>query len=162
MPQPNGRSAIFPSSPRSGGCARKKMLRSLQSGADGVVAHKSSFKNAFRSVICERPPRPLHQRWLRDFFFMSRPPLLTEEGNCSPLKTLSKKLKLITLLQKTRKVLAYFCAFCGSSLRRSNVDGNSGFTSGGATITGPGVCPNSKNRATRRASASLEFTGNVS
>src|SRR2546421_1492313 len=57
------------------------MLRSLRSGADGVVAHKSSFKNALRNLIGERPPRPLHQRWLRDFFLMSRPPLLYEEGN---------------------------------------------------------------------------------
>src|SRR5438105_2409113 len=72
---------IFPSSPRRGGCAGKKMLRSLRNGADGVVAHKSTFKNAFRNLVGERPPRPLHQRWLRDFSLMSRPPLLGEEGN---------------------------------------------------------------------------------
>jgi len=34
-----------------------------------------------RNVVCERPPRPLHQTSLRDIFLMSRPPLLTEEGN---------------------------------------------------------------------------------
>src|SRR6476660_3483478 len=33
------------------------------------------------NVVCERPPRPLHQRSLRDIFLMSRPPLLTEAGN---------------------------------------------------------------------------------
>ncbi|HYR41726.1 MAG TPA: hypothetical protein VER98_01785, partial [Terriglobia bacterium] len=27
--------------------------------ADGVVAHKAWFSNAFRNMICERPPRPL-------------------------------------------------------------------------------------------------------
>jgi len=31
-------------------------------------------------IACERPPRPLHQRRLRDFFLMSRPPLLTRRG----------------------------------------------------------------------------------
>src|SRR5438067_13183859 len=51
------------------------------SAADGVVAHNIMFQNAFRNLSCERPPRPLHQRWLRAIFLMSRPPLLTEEGN---------------------------------------------------------------------------------
>ena len=32
---------------------------------------------------CERPPRPLHQRRLRDILLMSRPPLLGEEGSGS-------------------------------------------------------------------------------
>src|SRR5439155_1470130 len=45
---------------------------------------------------------------------------------------------------------------------KSSVAGNSGFASGGGTVIGPGVCPNSKKRAMRRASASFEFTGNVS
>jgi hypothetical protein len=52
--------------------------------------------------------------------------------------------------------------FHDGTRRRSNVAGNSGFTSGGGTTTGPGVWPNPKKRATRRASASLEFTGKVS
>ena len=30
------------------------------SAADGVVAHKPWFKNAFPNMVCERPPRPLH------------------------------------------------------------------------------------------------------
>jgi hypothetical protein len=30
------------------------------------------------------PPRPLHQRRLRDFFLMSRPPLLFQEGSGAP------------------------------------------------------------------------------
>src|SRR5215831_2660471 len=31
-----------------------------------------------------RPPRPLRQRRLRDFFLMSRPPLLCQEGSGAP------------------------------------------------------------------------------
>src|SRR5205809_7543756 len=34
----------------------------------------------------KRPPRPLHQRWLRDIFLKSRPPLLRKEGNLACLK----------------------------------------------------------------------------
>src|SRR3989441_11090601 len=32
-------------------------------------------------MACERPPRPLHNRWLRVVFLMSRPPLLTRLNN---------------------------------------------------------------------------------
>ena len=36
---------VLPSSQRRGGCASKKMSRSLRSGADGVVAHKPSLEH---------------------------------------------------------------------------------------------------------------------
>src|SRR5262245_54461104 len=55
---------LFPSLSRRGGCAKRRR------GGD-----------PHRDVQCEQPPRPLHQRWLRDIFLMSRPPLLTKEGN---------------------------------------------------------------------------------
>src|SRR5438105_4497624 len=41
-----------------GGCGITKKSRSHRSAADGVVAHTHMFQNAFRSVTCERPPRP--------------------------------------------------------------------------------------------------------
>jgi hypothetical protein len=49
--------------------------------ADGVVAHKSSFKTAsfgthFEAFIASDHPVRSFQRWLRDVFLMSRPPLL--------------------------------------------------------------------------------------
>src|SRR4051812_42826075 len=37
-------------------------------------------------MACERPPRPLPQRWLRDIYLRSRPPLLCEEGNKTKIK----------------------------------------------------------------------------
>src|SRR5579862_5741880 len=45
--------------------------------------------------------------------------------------------------------------------RKSSVAGNSGFSSTEGTNMEPGVWPKAKKRALRRASASLEFTGNV-
>src|SRR5206468_904608 len=41
----------LPSSRRRGGCATKKMSRSVRSGADGVVSYEI--------LRCEPPPRPL-------------------------------------------------------------------------------------------------------
>src|SRR2546427_9494818 len=55
-------------------------------GADGVVAHKPGLKNAFRNILCARPPRLRGLRWLRDFFIdrAATPP--HEEGN-APTRT---------------------------------------------------------------------------
>jgi len=64
-----------------GGCASKKMPRSYRSGADGVVAHNASFRNAFPQRALRATTPPLQIKWLRTIFFMSRPPLLCEEGN---------------------------------------------------------------------------------
>src|SRR6266403_6398525 len=49
------------------------MPRSDRSGADGVVAHTY--------LLCEPPPRPLNQRWLRDIFLDVAAPPPHEEGN---------------------------------------------------------------------------------
>ena len=46
--------------------------------------------------------------------------------------------------------------------RKSSVVGVAGLTGSCAIVIGPGVCPCGQNRATRRASASFAFTGNVS
>src|SRR5215510_13918497 len=73
--------SVFPSLERRGGCASKKKSRSHRSSADGVVAHKPRFGINCCKMACERPPRPLHQRRLRDILLMSRPPLLCKEGN---------------------------------------------------------------------------------
>src|SRR2546428_10709731 len=87
---------------RRGGCGFNKKSRSHRKpAADGVVAHKPPFKNAFPSMVCERPPRPLHllrlraialalrARWLRAIFLMSRPPLLTRRGMRLLISTLA-------------------------------------------------------------------------
>ena len=50
----------------------------------------------------------------------------------------------------------------GAARRRSRVCGAAGFASGGPGSKGPGVWPNGRNRAARRASASAALTGNVS
>src|SRR5262245_45488756 len=69
---------------RRGGCASNKMSRRHRSGADGVVAREPNLKNAFQGLACERPPRPLQQRWLRGIFLgvASSPP--REEGITAP------------------------------------------------------------------------------
>src|SRR5207249_8772064 len=41
-----------------GGCGINQKSRSHRRAADGVVAHAPRFTNAFRSIACERPPRP--------------------------------------------------------------------------------------------------------
>src|SRR5207249_10286882 len=41
-----------------GGCGINQKWRSHRRAADGVVAHATRFTNAFRSIACERPPRP--------------------------------------------------------------------------------------------------------
>ncbi len=66
--------SVFPSLKRRGGCAINKMLRSLQSGADGVVARTEMFRRT------DHPVRAF-QRMLRSILLMARPPLLSQEGN---------------------------------------------------------------------------------
>ena len=60
-------------------------VRKCREATEAVQTGWSTTTHVFgmhsRNVVCERPPRPLHQRSLRDIFLMSRPPLLTEEGN---------------------------------------------------------------------------------
>ena len=46
---------------------------------NGIIS-KNAFRNT--SAIPTTPSAPL--RWLRIFFFMAQPPLLTQEGNCPP------------------------------------------------------------------------------
>src|SRR5438093_6191161 len=53
-PQPKWLGGILPSLQRRGGCATKKMSRSLRSGADGVVAHKPYFRMRSKQLA---PPR---------------------------------------------------------------------------------------------------------
>ena len=53
---------------RRGGCATKKMSRSLRSGADGVVAHEVAC-----DVRATTPSAPSKEA--SRIFFMSRPPL---------------------------------------------------------------------------------------
>jgi hypothetical protein len=66
---------------RRGGCGINKKSRSHRSAADGVVAYTQWSKNAFRNMVCERPPRPLPSKVASRHLFdvASTPP--HEEGN---------------------------------------------------------------------------------
>ena len=69
---------VFPSSERRGGCAIKKMLRSLLMKAQtGWSFPDNVTTSAF--YIMTTPSAPL--RRLRTFFLLAQPPLLFQEGN---------------------------------------------------------------------------------
>src|SRR6267142_1502588 len=69
---------VFPSSERRGGCAIKKMLRSLLMKAQtGWSFPDDVTTSAF--TIMTTPSAPL--RRLRTFFLPAQPPLLFQEGN---------------------------------------------------------------------------------
>src|SRR5215831_8027559 len=72
-------SSKFPSSPRRGGCAIKKQLRSHLSRADGVVIQFQQIV----FVIDHHPVRSI-KGCFAPFSLLSRPPLLGEEGKGSP------------------------------------------------------------------------------
>src|SRR6476619_2880170 len=59
----------------------RKMCEATEAAQTGWSTTTHVFGMHSPNLVCERPPRPLHQRSLRGFFLMSRPPLLTEEGN---------------------------------------------------------------------------------
>src|SRR6266436_2725527 len=69
---------VFPSSERRGGCAIKKMLRSLLMKAQtGWSVPDNVSTQTF--TIMTTPSAPL--RRLRAFFLLAQPPLLFQEGN---------------------------------------------------------------------------------
>src|SRR5947209_10888445 len=69
---------VFPSSERRGGCAIKKMLRSLLMKAQtGWSVPYNVTTSTF--TIMTTPSAPL--RRLRAFFLLAQPPLLFQEGN---------------------------------------------------------------------------------
>src|SRR5439155_16623240 len=69
---------VFPSSERRGGCAIKKMLRSLLMKAQtGWSVPDNVSTSTF--TIMTTPSAPL--RRLRVFFLLAQPPLLFQEGN---------------------------------------------------------------------------------
>src|SRR5213594_4016083 len=61
---------------RRGGCVIKKISRSTEADAAGVVFHLFSFG---------KPPRPRYQRMLRGILLIARPPLLAvmQGGECA-------------------------------------------------------------------------------
>ena len=76
-----GGSATAPA--RRGGCASKKRVRSIRSGADGVVVQ---VQEHFRLILNHHPVRSIKGSFAI-FFLMSRPPLLARRGdppNASP------------------------------------------------------------------------------
>src|SRR6266850_1808034 len=76
-PRTNGQSPV-PSSERRGGCAIKKMLRSLLMKAQtGWSVPDNVSTSTF--TIMTTPSAPL--RRLRVFFLLAQPPLLFQEGN---------------------------------------------------------------------------------
>src|SRR2546429_8618339 len=81
----------FPSLQRRGGCGINQKSRSHRRGADGVVAHTTRFTNAFRSIACERPPRPrLFSERIHFANGASTPPL--QGGECTYPKSVSNTL----------------------------------------------------------------------
>src|SRR5437016_5537096 len=64
---------VFPSSERRGGCAIKKMLRSL------LMKRRRGGQSRISFTIMTTPSAPL--RRLRAFFLLAQPPLLFQEGN---------------------------------------------------------------------------------
>jgi len=68
----------------------KKYREASEAAQTGWSLTTQVFGMQSRNVACKRPPRPLHQRRLRDIFLMSRPPLLCKEGNIAdpkPIRT---------------------------------------------------------------------------
>ena len=71
----NCQDRVFPSWNRRGGCASKKKVRSLRSGADGVVI----MLNADVVTLSGNDhPVCAFIRRLRSIFLMAQPPLLSE------------------------------------------------------------------------------------
>src|SRR5437773_8874584 len=69
-----------------GGCGINQKSRSHRKAADGVVAHATRFTNAFRSIACERPPRPrLFSERIHFANGASTPPL--QGGECTNPKS---------------------------------------------------------------------------
>jgi len=88
----------FPSLQR-GGCGINQKSRSHRRAADGVVAHATRFTNAFRSIACERPPRPrLFSERIHFANGASTPPL--QGGECTYPKSVSN-MKWDTTLERT-------------------------------------------------------------
>ena len=87
----------FPSLQR-GGCGINQKSRSHRRAADGVVAHATRFTNAFRSIACERPPRPrLFSERIHFANGASTPPL--QGGECTYPKSVSNMKWDTTLAQ---------------------------------------------------------------
>ena len=74
----NCQDRVFPSWNRRGGCASKKKMRSLRSGADGVVIMVNV--DVLKLSGTDHPVCAFIRR-LRSIFLMAQPPLLSEEGN---------------------------------------------------------------------------------
>ena len=62
---------------RRGGCASKKKVRSIRSGADGVVVQ---VQKHFRLILIHHPVRSIKGSFAI-FLLMSRPPLLARRGD---------------------------------------------------------------------------------
>src|SRR5881409_2101774 len=71
--------------PRGGVAAPLRRCREASEAAQtGWSLTRRASKTHSETFRCERPPRPLQQRRLRDICLVSRPPLLWEEGNIPP------------------------------------------------------------------------------
>ena len=74
----NCQDRVFPSSERRGGCAIKKMLRSLLMKAQTGWSVLDNVSTSTYTIMTT-PSAPL--RRLRAFFLLAQPPLLFQEGN---------------------------------------------------------------------------------
>src|SRR5712664_1146217 len=112
---------VFPSSERRGGCAVKKMLRSLLIKAQtGWSVPDNVTTSTF--TIMTTPSAPL--RRLRAFFLLAQPPLLSQEGNPlswqfihtftdPPLQVLSRSYPAIWIC------FGFSCSFLGRMIFRT-------------------------------------------
>src|SRR2546427_11197707 len=117
-----GRRGRIPLLVRRGSCGFNKKSRSHRKpAADGVVAHKPPLKNAFRNMVCERPPRPLHYLMLRAIALALRAKVASrhfldvastpphEEGNASTTNSLLIHSHVLTPWAKVwRRFAAHF------------------------------------------------------
>src|SRR5207244_9981992 len=95
----------FPSFPRRGGCAHKENVAKPPQRA------QTGWLITCRSSVVNKPPRPLHQRWLRVIFLMSRPPLLEKEGTASQSRCrwAPARLAVTTFCRRSAAILVLLC-----------------------------------------------------
>src|SRR2546425_1384519 len=94
---------IIPLLVRRGGCAVNKKSRSHLIPRRRGGRSQTAFQNAFRSLACERPLRPRHQRRLRGILInvASTPP--HEEGNSSEPCRAPELVGQLQLLKERKK-----------------------------------------------------------
>src|SRR5438128_6342532 len=104
---------------KEGWLRHQSKSRSHRRTADGVVAHATRFTNAFRSIACERPPRP---RFFSERIHFangaSTPPL--QGGECTYPKSMSNMKWDTTLGCGSRPISKFPTRSLGQRVRVEN------------------------------------------